>query len=174
MGSLGHQSHSGRAYDGSGSMERPLVTMTAKMIRCKASVPHDIIQAEMGATPIVVEALTRAMAFIHSLWRLPHQRYARLALESSRQLASSGDISCWFAQISTWFELHGFQMDRLPPFQYSLDSSPSLTLSRTEIGRIIRHDLTQLHSRQTCITPPQELQMKMAFYKEHMLQMMAL
>ena len=41
-------------------MEKPLVTtMIAKMIQCKASIPHNIIRVEMNATPIVVEALTK-------------------------------------------------------------------------------------------------------------------
>lgn len=110
--SLDHWSHLGRAYDGWRSMERPLVTMIAKMISCKASVSHDVIRAEMGAMSIAVDVVTIAVTCIHSIWRLPPQRYARLALESSRQLAtSSGDTSCWFAQMSTWFELHGFHMD---------------------------------------------------------------
>ena len=39
------------------SLEKPLVLMIARMIRSKESVPHDIIRAEMGATPIITEAL---------------------------------------------------------------------------------------------------------------------
>lgn len=39
--SLGHRGHSRRAYDGWRSMEQPLVTMIAKIIHCKACVPHD-------------------------------------------------------------------------------------------------------------------------------------
>ena len=38
-------------------LERPLVSMIACMIRSKASMPHDIIRAEMGATPIITETL---------------------------------------------------------------------------------------------------------------------
>ena len=37
-------------------LKRPLVSL-ARMIRSKTSVPHDIIQAEMGAAPIITEAL---------------------------------------------------------------------------------------------------------------------
>ena len=77
--------------------------MIARMIRAKASVPHEIIRAELGAPPLVIEALTRSVSFIHSIWDLPRDRYVRLALESSRQLASQGDTSCWYAQMTSWF-----------------------------------------------------------------------
>ena len=38
-------------------LERTLVSMITCMVRSKALVPHDIIQAEVGATPIIIEAL---------------------------------------------------------------------------------------------------------------------
>ena len=38
-------------------LERPLVSMIACMVRSKELVPHDIIQVEMGATPIITEVL---------------------------------------------------------------------------------------------------------------------
>ena len=72
-------------------MERPLISMISWMIRAKASVPHEICRAELATPPLVIEALTRSVSFIHSIWGLPRDRYARLALESSRQLASQGD-----------------------------------------------------------------------------------
>ncbi|MCO5581650.1 hypothetical protein L7F22_035539 [Adiantum nelumboides] len=61
-------------------------------------------------------------------------------------------------------------MDKLPPFQYSLDA-PSLTLTPSEITRLIRKDPIQLDTRRTWIQPAQELGMKMAFYREHLLQL---
>lgn len=64
-------------------IERPLVSMISRMIRAKASVPHEIIRAELAAAPLVIEALTRSVSYIHGLWDLPGNRYARLALESS-------------------------------------------------------------------------------------------
>eukprot|EP00250_Pteridium_aquilinum_P019422 c24426_g1_i1 orf=1306-2640(+) len=166
--SLDHSRRSGGTYDGWRSMERPLISMISRMIRAKASVPHEIIRAELAAPPIVVEALTCSVSFIHSTWELPRHRYARLALESSRQLASDGDTACWYAQMTSWFELHGFSIDRLPPFQYSLEA-PLLSLTRPEISRIIRQDLIQLDTRRTWIDPPQELGTKMAFYRDHLL-----
>ena len=152
------------------SMERPLVSMIARLIRAKASVPHDIIRAELAAPPMEMEALTRSVSFVHSLWDTTRDRYARLALESSRQLALQGDTSCWYAQMSSWFQRHGFSMDRLPPFQYSLDA-PSLALTRMEITRLIRQDLIQLETRRTWIEPSRELGTKRAFYREHLLQL---
>ena len=93
--SVDHHSGSG-STDGWRCMERPLVSMISRMIRAKASVPHDIIRAELAASPLVVEALTRSVSFIHSIWDLPRHRYARLALESSRQLAMQGDNACYY------------------------------------------------------------------------------
>lgn len=157
-------------HDSWRSMERPLVSMISRMIRAKASVPHAIIRAELAAPPMEIEALTRSVSFMHSLWDTPRDRYARLALESSRQLAMQGDTSCWYAQMTSWFQRHGFSMDGLPPFQYSLDA-PSLSLTRVETTRLIRQDLIQLDTRRTWIEPTQELGRKMAFYREHLLQL---
>ena len=133
-------------------MERPLVSMISRMIKAKASVQHEIIWAQLAFPALVVEALTRSVSFIHSTWDLPRDRYARLALESSRQLATRGDTSCWYAQTIAWFQLHGFDMDRLPPFQYSLDA-PSLSLTRTEITRLIGQNLIQLDTMRAWIQP---------------------
>ena len=56
-------------------LERPLVSMIARMIRSKASVPHDIIRAEMGVAPIITKAF-RSVTCIQRLWELPKRRYA--------------------------------------------------------------------------------------------------
>ncbi|KAH7446947.1 hypothetical protein KP509_01G083500 [Ceratopteris richardii] len=137
--------------DGWKVMERLLVSMISRLIRAKASVPHDIIRVELAAPPIEIEALTRAVSFVHSLWDTTRDRYTRLALESSRQLALQGDTSCW-----------------LPPFQYSLQT-PLMYLTRVEITKRIRQDLIQLDTKRTWIEPTQELGTKMAFYREHLL-----
>ena len=86
---------------------------------------------------MVVEALTKSVSYIHSLWNLPSHRYAKIALESSRQLAMEGHYNYWYAQISSWFQLHGFTMNRLMSYQYSLEA-PRLTLTRLEINKIIK------------------------------------
>ena len=148
------------------AMERPLIS---RMIRAKASVPHAIIRAEVAAPPIEVEALTKSVSFIHSIWNTERGRYMRLALESSRQLALKGDTSCWYAKTNLWFQRHGFSMDRLPPFQYSLEA-PSLPITKTERNRIIRQDLIQLDIKRTWVEPIQELGTKMAFYRGNFLQ----
>ena len=114
--SLDNHSRSRRTYDGWKSMERPLVSMISRMIRAKASVPHEIIRAEMAAPLIVVEALAQSVSFIDCTWELPQHRYARLALESSKKFARDGDTSCWYAQMGSWFELHGFSIAGYPPF----------------------------------------------------------
>ena len=71
--------------------------------------------------------------------------------------------------MTSWFHIHGFCMDKLPPFQYSLDA-PSLELTRTEITKLIRQDLIQLYTRRVWMETTQELGTKMAAYKEHFLQ----
>ena len=149
-------------------MEKPLVTMISKMIRAKASVPHEIIRAEMAAPPVVIEALTRSITFLHNTWTLPHNRYAKLALQSSHKLALEGDETCWYAQMTRWIESHGLNIDQLPPFQYSLDA-PSLELTKQEINKLIRQDLVQNDTRRTWIDPVQGLGTKRAFYKENFL-----
>ena len=133
-------------------MERPPVSMISRMIGAKSSVPQDIIRVELAAPKIVTEALARSIAFLQNVWSLPRIRYARLALESARQLASQGDHGCWYAQLTSWFHLHGIDIDKLPPFQYSLDA-PSVALSKLEINRLIKQDLIQLDTRRTWTQP---------------------
>ena len=87
--SVDHHSRDGNT-DGWKCMERPLVSMISRMIKAKASVPHEIIHAKLAAPPLVIEALTRSVSFMHSTWDLPRDRNARLALESSQQLATQG------------------------------------------------------------------------------------
>ena len=82
--------------DGWRCMERPLVCIISRVIRAKASVLHDIIRGELATPLLVAEALTRSVSLIHNIWDLPRNRYGRLALESSRQIASQGDTSCWY------------------------------------------------------------------------------
>ena len=60
-------------------LERPLVSMIARMIKSKASMPHDIIRAEMEAA--------QSVTCIQWLLEFPKGRYSRLALMSSKQLA---------------------------------------------------------------------------------------
>ena len=92
--SLDHHGRSGRT-DGWGDMEKPLVSMISRLIRAKASVPHAIIRAELAAPPLVVEALTRSVSFIHRLWDLPRDRYARLALLSTISYAGRYSMLVW-------------------------------------------------------------------------------
>ena len=64
-------------------LERPLVSMIVHIIKSKASVSHDIIQAKMGAAPIIIEALFQLVTFSNSFgsslkegtqsWHLCHQ-----------------------------------------------------------------------------------------------------
>ena len=61
-------------------LETPSVSMIAYMITSKTSVPHDIIQAQMVAAPIIIKSLFRSVTCIQWLWELLKRRYSRLAL----------------------------------------------------------------------------------------------
>ncbi len=145
-------------------LERPLVLMIGRMIRSKASVPHDIVRAEMGAAPIAVEALLRSVTNIQRIWKLPKERYPRLALMSSLQLTAHGDTHCWYAEMQEWFLSHGMNINALPPFQYSLDC-PHLNMTKTEKNRVIRADIIKLNNERTWTSPTTPLGRKMAQYK---------
>ena len=41
------------------SMNRPLISMSSRMIQNKVSITHDVIRAEMAAPLMVVEVLVR-------------------------------------------------------------------------------------------------------------------
>ena len=98
-------------------MEKPLVSMISRMIRAKASVPHDIIHEKLAAPKLFIEALARSISFLHNTWSLPIDTYARLPLESSQHLVSQEDSYCLYAQLTSWFQLHGLDKDRLSPFK---------------------------------------------------------
>ena len=102
-------------------LEKRLVSTIANMIRSNASVPHEIVWAEMGAAPILIEALLRSVACIQRLWKLHKRRYS-MTIMSSKQPTEHGDIHCWYAKMQQWFESHGMSINALPLLQYSLES----------------------------------------------------
>ena len=155
-------------YDGWDAMERPLVMMISRMIRSKGSTPHSIVRAELGAAPMVVEALFRAVSFLHRIREFSGQRYSRLALVSSQQIAAEGDKDCWYSQMTTWLSLHGLDIDRLPPYNYSLDC-PTLNFSRSELNQVIRADILRIDTERTWIRPSLPLGSRMEFYRSHFL-----
>lgn len=142
--------------------------MISRMIRSKGSTPHSIVRAELGAAPMVVEALFRAVSFLHRIREFPGQRYSRLALVSSQQIAAEGDKDCWYSQMTTWLSLHGLDIDRLPPYNYSLDC-PTLNFSRSELNRVIRADILRINTERTWIRPSLPLGSRMEFYRSHFL-----
>ena len=50
-------------------MDKPLVTSISQMIRCKTTIPHEIV-SRVGATQVVLETLSRLVPYIHGLWDL--------------------------------------------------------------------------------------------------------
>ena len=62
--------------------------MIARVIRSRASVPHDIIQVEMGTVPKIIQVP------ISNNLGVP----LRTVLKSPKQLAEHGDIHCWYVE----------------------------------------------------------------------------
>ncbi|MCO5582026.1 hypothetical protein L7F22_035916 [Adiantum nelumboides] len=140
--------------------------MLSRLICGKSSVPHDIITAELATPPMLVEAIFQTVSFIQRVPQLPPDRLSYRALEVSRQLAEAGERGSWYAQMTQWFNTHGIDVDRLPPFQYDPDSL-IIHLSHRERNRVLRQDLWQLYIRETWITPRQPLPPKMLYYRDH-------
>ena len=123
--------------------------MFARMIRSKPSVPHQIILAEFGASPLQLDAAFHAITYLHRARDFSSSSDGRLrlrlpwlALSSSMALSAEGDQRCWYSRLSNWFTRLGLDIDRLPPFQYSLDAPPSpLSPTDQEVNQIIREDL---------------------------------
>ena len=87
-------------------LERPLVSMIACMIRNKAPVHHDIIQAQMRAAPKLTKALFQSVTIVQRIWELLKKTYSRLAFGLLKQLAENGENPCWYAEMQmvpvTW------------------------------------------------------------------------
>ncbi|MCO5546787.1 hypothetical protein L7F22_000223 [Adiantum nelumboides] len=103
-------------------LEKPQILLLARMIRSKPSVPHDIVRAEFGAPPMVVEALFQKVGYLHRLRDMRADRLPRIALEASCGLADSGDQRSWYASVTRWLQTYEYSMDRLPPSQYDPDA----------------------------------------------------
>ena len=53
-----------------------MVFLISLSIKTKALVPHEIIHVELVVSPLVLEALTRSISFVHIVWDLSRHRYA--------------------------------------------------------------------------------------------------
>ena len=60
-------------------------------------------------------------------------------------------------------------IDRLPPYQFSLDAPAHLLPSRQELNEHVRQDIYKQYITTTWCHPPGGLRPKMAFYAEHFL-----
>ena len=113
-------------------LERPLESMIVRMIRSKASVPHDIIRAKMGTASIITEALFQSMACIQSLWEIPKSSQGWQLCHQDNWL----NIHCWYVEMQQWFESHSISINALTPFQYSLDC-PHLNMTKLEKNKVM-------------------------------------
>jgi hypothetical protein len=161
------------------SVERVQTLLLRRIIRCKQSVPHHIILAEFGARPFRLETVFGLVSFLHRIWGLAdsakgRDRYPYLAYCSSETIALSsplGRARGWFAGVSDLLESVGIQIDRLPPFRYSLDAPGHLLPTRQVLNKIIRDDIYRQFIQITWVNPPGGLRPKMAFYAEHFLEL---
>ena len=148
--------------------------MFARMTRNKSSVPHQIIQAQFGASPLQLDTTFQVITYLHRVKDFGsshdgHLRLPWLALSSSMALSDEGDQICWYSHLSSWLSRLGINIDRLPPFQYSLGAPSSYTSpTEQEVNQIIREDLLQLHTFRTWLLP-RKLLVKLDFYYQHYL-----
>ena len=92
--------------------------MMSQMIQNKPSIPHDIVQAEFVAPPMVVEALFQTIYPIHRVRELSPDKLSRRAFDAFRQLVELGERGSWYSQMTQWLNDHGLDIEHLPPFQY--------------------------------------------------------
>ena len=149
-------------------LERPLVMMLSRQLRGKSTVPHDIIRAEFGLPPMLVESLFQVVAFIHRIHSQPRDRISRRAFEASRSLHASGDTSSWYSIVVSWLLANDIDINNLPPLKYNhgIDQTP---ISHEDRNKVIRQEIWQIYTRYKWITPREPLPSKMSYYKEHFL-----
>jgi len=150
------------------------------MIRCKRTIPQDIIQVEFVAHPMHLESIFRLVSFLHGVRSLGdlasgRDQYPFLALCASEEIAStSADLHprgkwCRFFEASFLLWSVDISIDRLPPFRYSLEASGHLLPPEGAAQGDER-----VHIQTLCkvmwIAPPKDLGPKMAFYFEHFIQ----
>ncbi len=61
-------------------------------------------------------------------------------------------------------------MDRLPPFQFSLDAPAHLLLFQQELNEHVRLDIYRRYITTTWVNPPGGLRPRMSLYAEHFLE----
>ena len=115
-------------------------------------MPQHIILAEFGAHPFRLETIFRLVSFLHQIQGLTdsikgRDRYPFLAYCFSQTIAHAshpGRTKCWLTGVSSLLASVGIQLDRLPPFQYSLDAPGYLLPTRQELNKIIYKQFVQV------------------------------
>ena len=100
-------------------------------------------------------------------------RYSFLAYFSSMKIMRSNTSTrsrCWYAQATSLLDSIGIEIDRLPPYQFTLDALAHLLPSRQELNEHVRQDIYRQYITTTWCHPPGGLRPKMAFYAEHFLE----
>ena len=159
--------------------ERVQIVLFRRIIRCKQTIPQHIIPVEFGAQPFWLETMFRLLSFLHRIRSFGDSakgwdRYPYLAYLSSEAISLSSPSNRargWFAGVSGLLALVGIQLDRLPPFRYSLDAPGHLLPTRHELNKIIMDDIYRQFVHITWVNPQGGLCPKMAFYAEHFLEL---
>lgn len=161
------------------STERVQTLLLRRIIRCKKTVSQHIILADFGAQSFWLEMVFSLVSFLHHVRGFAdpiqsREQYPYKAYCSSETIACStpsGQARCWFRGVSDLLESVGIQLDRLPPFQYSLNAPSHLLPTRQELDKIIREDIYKKFIQFTWVNPPRGLRPKMTFYVENFLEL---
>ena len=100
-------------------------------------------------------------------------KYSHPAYDSSVEIMRSDTSTrshCWYAHATSLLGSIGIEIDRLPPYQFSLDALAHLLPSRQELNEHVRQDIYRQYITTTCSNPPGGLRPKMAFYAKHFLE----
>ena len=90
--------------------------MFGQMIRSKPSVPHQILEAEFGDTPLWLDAGFEVITYLHRVTDFGSSHNGRLwlpwlALSSSMALLDKGDQRGWYSRLSSSLTRLGLNID---------------------------------------------------------------
>lgn len=105
------------------AVERVQTLLLRRIIRCKCTIPQQIILAEFGAQPFCLETAFRLVSFLHRVRSFAdtlkgRDRYPYLAYCSSEAIdrTQPGKTKCWYTGVSKFLKAVGLHIDHLPPF----------------------------------------------------------
>ncbi len=149
-----------------------------RIIRCHRLTPHNIVLAEFGAHPLKLAVIFYLIWFLHRLRGfmetcVDQHRYSHLAYCFSVEITRSDTSTrsrCWYTQTTSLLGSIEIDIDRLPPYQFSLDAPAHFLPSRQELNEHFQQDIYRQYITTTWSNPSGGLRPRMAFYAEHFLE----